>query len=170
MAFTPEDGTGLADANALADVAFADGYFTERGIAAWTGSDTLKEQALVRATDYIETRWGNRGKFKGCVQFPDTPQALSFPRTGIGSDGAVPIGVRKAAAEYALRALTVTLAPDPVTQPNGQTVAMTRRKLGPLETEVRYHEAGSVAVLKPYPAADMLLRPYLLLTGGLLRT
>lgn len=162
MAFTPEDGTGLADANSLAAVAFADAYFAERGVAAWTGTDTVKEQALVRATDYVESRWGKRGRFKGEPQFPDVPQALSFPRTGIGSDGVVPQDVQKAVAEYALRALSGTLAPDPVVTV-GPAVESVRQKVGPIETETRYGNAGSVSSVefKPYPAADLLLRPYL---------
>ena len=166
MAFTPEDGTGLANANALIDVAFADAYFAERGVAAWTGDDTAKQQAIVRATDYVETRWGQRGRFKGAVQFPDTPQALSFPRLYIGSDGAVPVAVQKAVAEYSLRALTATLAPDPVAA-TGAQVEVVRKKLGPLETETRYSNGGntSAVIFKPYPAADLLLKPYILGVG-----
>ena len=57
MAFVVEDGTGLENANSFCSVAFADSYFSDRGIAAWTGSNTVKEQALVRATDYISNRF-----------------------------------------------------------------------------------------------------------------
>ena len=164
MAFVAENGTGLASANSLATVEFADDYFEERGIAAWTGDDTAKEQALVRATDYVETRW--RARFKGSRQFPDTPQALSFPRLYIGQDGKVPDGIKKAVSEYALRALTAVLLPDPVVTV-GAAVEAVRKKVGPIETETRYSNGGSpgAVVLKPYPAADMLVKPYLLGTG-----
>ena len=167
MAFTPEDGTGLAAANSLATLDYADAYFEERGVTAWTGTDTVKEQALVRATDYMESRWGKRGRFRGQVQFPDTPQALSFPRLYIGHDGAVPDDIKRAVCEYALRTLDGTaLAPDPTTTVGAQ-VELVRKKVGPLETETRYANGGnpSAVVLKPYPAADMLVKPYLLGSG-----
>lgn len=38
----------------------ADAYHLARGNAAWTGSDTLKDQALVRAQDYIRTNYVQR--------------------------------------------------------------------------------------------------------------
>ena len=108
MAFTAEDGTGLADANALCDVTFADAYFEDRRVSAWSGTDAVKEAALIKATDYIESRWGrlarNGGRFLGTLQFPAV-QALSFPRLGIDADDAVPVGVCKAVAEYALSSL-----------------------------------------------------------------
>lgn len=169
MAFVAEDGTGKADANSLCDVAFADAYFLDRAVVAWAAAtNDGKQAALVKATDYIETRWVNR--FRGCVQFPDTPQALSFPRTGIGSDDAVPDRVKKACAEYALRALAgKDLAPDPTVDATGRAVQSTRRKVGPIETETVYSQGTSVQQFKPYPAADTLLRPYLLPGGGLTR-
>lgn len=163
MAFVAEDGTGLADANSLCSVAYADAYFADRGVAAWTGSNTVKEQKLVAATDYIETRWGQR--FRGAVQFPDTPQALSFPRTGIQSDDAVPVPIQKACAEYALRALSGALAPDPTVDASGRPVAMKRSKVGPIETEVAYAEGTRVNEFKPYPMADALVAPYLRAAG-----
>lgn len=167
MAFLAEDGTGLAAANALCAVAFADEYFTDRGVTSWTGASSAKEAALIRATDYVETRWGKR--FKGRVQFPDTPQALSFPRLGIDSDGAVPVAIQKAVAEYALRALSGTaLAPDPVYDTSGRQSVMTRKKVGPIETEQQYTAGASAVLFRPYPMADALVRP-LLAYDGLVR-
>lgn len=167
MAFTVEDGTGKADANAYIAVADVDAYFTLRGITAWTGSNTVKEQAIVRATDYIETRWGPR--FLGIPEFPDTPQALSFPRlyifdrSGLQIEG-VPDKLKKATAEYALRALTATLMPDPEVADSGAMVIGNRQKIGPIETEVTYAASMGVRTLKAYPAADKLL--YELVTSG----
>lgn len=39
------------------DVSGADAYHTARGNAAWTGSATVKGQALTRAQDYIRTSY-----------------------------------------------------------------------------------------------------------------
>lgn len=165
MAFVPEDGTGLVDANALADVAFADAYFTDRAVAAWTGEDGAKQAALIKATDYVEGRWSAR--FAGAEQFPDNPQALSYPRTGIGWDGAVPTGIQRAVCEYALRALSKPLAPDPKVDASGFPVQGSRKKVGPIETETTYVAGVTTPnAFVPYPAADMLIKPFLTSSGG----
>lgn len=157
MAFTVEDGTGLEDANSYASVAFADTYFADRAVTTWTGDADAKQAALIKATDYIDFRWG--GRFLGAQQFVDTPQALQFPRTGndlngYAMDDTVPVALQKACVEYALRALTNPLAPDPT---NDVAVTHMRRKVGPIETENTYSQQSQTGI-KPYPAADMLLR------------
>lgn len=163
MAFTVEDGTGVADANAYIDTAFADSYFADRGVTGWTGSDTVKKQAIVKATDYIETRWGD--KFKGRPEFLDPRQPLGFPRlylydrAGQAVEG-IPDKLKKATAEYALRALSGELMPDPTTDASGAMVIGNRQKVGPIETEVTYSASMGVGQLKPYPAADRLLSEY----------
>jgi hypothetical protein len=152
MSFTVEDGTGLENANALIDVAFADAYFTDRGIAAWTGdTETVKKPAIVRATDYLN----NRFKFLGTKYKEE--QALEFPRVYDG-DPQMPVKMKQAVAEYALRALTTVLAPDPTVDATGGKVVEKKEKVGPIEESTRYEEGVSIALLKPYPAADMLLR------------
>lgn len=172
MAFVAEDGTGKADANALTDVAFADAYFSDRGVTGWTGLPTpRKQQCLILATDYVESRWA--AKFKGERQFTADPaQALSFPRLCIGSDGAVPVAIQKAVAEYALRANTASLAPDPTVDASGRLAIGVRSKLGPIEDETQFASEGPLArpqLLRSYPAADMLVRPYLRVTSGVIR-
>lgn len=175
MAFVAEDGTGLANANSLCDLAFADAYFTDRAIVAWTAStvtDEAKQSALIRATDYVEGRWANR--FIGEAQFD--AQALSFPRTGIlignvSADGTVPDGIKKAVSEYAVRALSASLAPDPVVDSSGLLIAGVREKVGPIETETRYQTGVyySNGTFRPYPAADMLIKPFVYRAGGVYR-
>lgn len=165
MSFVPEDGTGLANANSYVDTPFADSYFADRGITAWTGDIPTKQTALVRATDYIE----NRFRFKGDPVFDEasaTPQALHFPIVddNTGLPATMPSKLLKAVCEYALRALTTTLAPDPTTDASGQRVASSMQKVGPLEETTTYVPGGTIFVFKPYPAADMLLRD-LIITG-----
>lgn len=170
MAFVVEDGTGLPNANSLCSVAFADEYFADRGVSTWTGSDSVKQSALIRATDYIESRWS--GRFSGERQFTADPaQALSFPRTctDAAAEGEVPDGIKKATSEYALRTLGGdTLAPDPTTNASGLQLSGFKEKVGPLETEEQYRP-GSPAVYKSYPAADALVRPFLVRASGLVR-
>lgn len=152
MAFVVEDGTGKQDANSYADVSFADAYFSERGVAAWTGDAGVKQQALIKATDYIDLRFSVW--FKGVVLNPD--QALSFPRTGILGVSGVPVRLAKAACEYALRALSAELTSDPVVDDSCLQVASKTEKIGPI-TETTDFVAGARRIFKPYPAADMLI-------------
>lgn len=152
MAFTLEDGTGLEDSNALISVAFADEYHTDRGNTGWTGATGVKEAAIIRATDYL----CNRFTFLGDKYNED--QALEFPRVYEDEEEAeMPVKMQQAVAEYALRALSAALAPDPTTDDTGGRVTMKREKVGPIEEETHYSDS-SVSLLKPYPAADMLLR------------
>lgn len=167
MPFVVEDGTGLEDATAFASIAFVNEYFTDRGITTWTGADTLKQQYIIRATDYIVSRFGRR--FKGSEEFPDV-QALPFPRTGDDAVEGMPLTLLKATAEYANRARVAPLAPDPVMDASGRTVTGKRSKVGPIETETQYSQNGSsIALLRPYPAADMLMVPLLRRIAGVIR-
>jgi len=77
MAFTVEDGSGLAGANSYVSVADSDTYFTDRNNTTWTGStDAAKQAALVKATQFVDSM----------VDFVGTKnsgtQALKWPRTG----------------------------------------------------------------------------------------
>ena len=155
MAFVVEDGTGLENSNALISVAFAASYFTDRGgNSVWTASsEPQKQAAIVQATDYICSRF----RFKGS-KYKDE-QALEWPRVFCDSeDPQMPANLLKAVAEYAVRARTAPLAPDPTVDATGGTVISKKEKVGPLEEETRYSEAFAVRTFTPYPAADMLLR------------
>ena len=64
MSIVVEDGTGKTDANSFASVGYADTYFGDRQIDAWTSlTSPVKEAALIKATDYI-TVWFS-SQFKG---------------------------------------------------------------------------------------------------------
>lgn len=158
MAFVPEDGSGLPNSNSYIDVAYADAYFADRLITAWSSlTNPAKQAALIAATDYIDFRWG--GYFKGCRETEN--QALEFPRTPwVG----IPTNLKKATAEYALRASSAPLAPDPVQDPSGYQVSRRMEKVGPIEERTDFAFLGPGAVrqlLKPYPAADLLLRQFI---------
>lgn len=73
-----EDGTGLPNADSYVAVAFADDYFSARGVSEWSAlTTTKKEQALIKATDFIDNvfQWYGKKEFK--------EQALRFPRVNI---------------------------------------------------------------------------------------
>lgn len=158
MAFVVEDGTGLQASTAYIEVAFADDYFADRNVTLWSSYSQLeKEAAIIAATDYVDARWGSL--FKGQVIFLD--QALLFPRSAF--DG-IPTLLKKAVAEYALRAASAPLAPDPEQDPSGYQVSRKMEKVGPIEERTDFAFMGPGAsrrILRSYPAADMLLHSLL---------
>lgn len=185
MAFVVEDGTGLADANAYASVESVDDYHSDRGNTKWTGADAAKEAAIIRATDYLDQRFGNL--FRGSKG--TDAQALEWPRYDARSDNGyyyegVPVNLAKAVAEYALRALlSNVLAPDPSalnpsqsmvagvsngTAGSGGPITSTQKVIGPIEIKTEYadpskgrtfHSTGIVSgqSLPEYPTADLYL-------------
>lgn len=114
MAFTVEDGTGLAGANSFAAVATADTYWADRGNTVWSGaSPAQRQQALVRSTDYIK----NQKRYRWSGAKLTYAQPLPFPREGaVEQDGlsvpnnVVPLGVVEACCYLALVALADILA------------------------------------------------------------
>jgi hypothetical protein len=79
MAFIVETSTGYnytPGANSYASDTEATAYFSERGNPEWTGSATVKQAALIRATAYIDARYGEL--FKG--RKVNALQPLAWPR------------------------------------------------------------------------------------------
>lgn len=160
MALVHEDGTGKSDAESYISLADATTRHTNFGNAAWAAaaSDAVREQALRKATAFMEQayrdRWtGNRHTVE---------QALSWPRNSVVIDGfivvdsdVVPADVANACADLALRALSEDLNAD-------LERAIVREKVGPLETE--YDRASPQA--KRFRAVDMMLAPYLMGSGA----
>lgn len=101
------------------------------------------------------------------------PQVLEFPRqylydrAGIRVD-AVPVKLQEATCEYAFRANSTTLAPDPTVDSSGLRVTGRKKKVGPIETDIQYAEEQMPVITKPYPAADRLLQEYMSI-GGIIR-
>lgn len=174
MAFTVEDGTQIIAANAYATVAAVDAYLVDRGREAennWHGiTSTVKEIAIVKATDYIEKRWGPR--FRGTRKGSTAVQGLEWPRTGAFdrngfeyADDEIPAKLIQATAEYAVRAAAGVLLADP--QAIGETairdIKRKTEKVGPIEDTTEYFGAGEATIsglspdVTPYPAADLLM-------------
>lgn len=142
MAVTERVTVDDTDGNVLATLVFADAYFLERAITAWTGADAVKEAALVRATDFIDMRFDQRW----------TDETLALEE--------VPVKIQRACCEYALRALSAVLAPDPVVDDSGATVVTIASELGPLKERFQVLDTGVPALIRSYPAADLLILPY----------
>jgi hypothetical protein len=161
MAFTVESGAGDAGSNAYMSAADVTTHHTDRGNSAWNDfTQPEQEAAIIRASDYIDKRFGRR--FRGLRKTKG--QGLEWPRTdAIDNDGYLidnlPPQLTKACAEYAIRAaICQTLAPDapipvpkqdltdssgerPEQEASGQ-ITRTKDKVGPLEEE-RWYETTS---------------------------
>ena len=111
---TVETGSNVTGANSFISLDDADTYFENRGDTTWSAaSDGSKEEALVRAVDYMDSlRW------KGYRT--NETQPLCWPRSGVkDKDGYsididdIPQAVKDAQCEAAKRELTSgTLQPD----------------------------------------------------------
>lgn len=166
MALVVENGAGIAGAESYISVADATAYHAARGNAAWAAlaSDTVREQALRRATDYLgqiyRDRWsGYRVNSEQALDWP----RYEAPRRDLPGDAyyayyasdAVPIEVVRACADLALRAAAGELVED-----EDQRIA----SVSAGSVNVTF-QAGS-SPRKRYPAIDGLLMPVLRSGGG----
>lgn len=163
MPLVVEDGSARADAEAYITVAEATAYFAARGNAAWAAiaSDTIREQLLRTAADYMQQAYRSRWVASRVT----ATQALDWPRawvklpdapSGYGAwaafvpNNVVPVEVKRANAELALIASTGALAPN-------LTRSKLRTKVGPIEVE---YDKGAPEYTR-FRSVDMLLAPYL---------
>ena len=166
MAIVVEDDTGKSDAQSYLSVADADAYFTARNITAWSGTDEVKEAALIAATEYIDLRWGKQ--LKGELEFRDT-QSLLFPRLNVYDEQrrpltGIPERLERATAEYALISLSQALMPNPTVEDNGKILIEQSDGTGPL-TETKKYLSGFLAT-RPYPKPDSLMSCFVASGGG----
>lgn len=170
MNFIVEDGSNVPNANAYTTVEFADAYFDDRGIVAWDNLTTLeKQQRIVVATQYIDTRW--YGQFKGDEFYEN--QALQFPRdfwTTKVTDPVteevtvvpiMPIPLLQACCEYAIavNSETMSLAGNFETSETGGAIKRKKEQVGTLQTDTEYFSKGTElgSVWAVYTIADNLM-------------
>lgn len=158
MPFTPEDGTGLADANSYATEAEADDYFEDRGQTTAWDAITDKEGALVRGSSYIEAMYGSR--WPG-TRLNGRGQALGWPREdGLDQSGeeiaenAVPVEVKYAAFEAALRE---GASPGSLTPDYASSARVTHERVDVLE--VSYSDSSTANTRPIITMIDELLAP-----------
>ena len=148
-----ENGDGVVGANSYASVFFADEYFGARGNDAWVGTIRQKEAALIKASDYIDLRWGSMA---GGAQLNEE-QGLVWPRCSKG----LPKAIRKACAEYAVIALSQTLAPIPRVDDSGAKTIVTSKEVGPLKQSFAQvtgqTKSGIASMYREYPIPDGMM-------------
>lgn len=163
MTITVEDGSGSTTADAYVSLVDAAAYHTARGNSAWTGTDAVKEQAIVRATTYMEQKYGLR--WAGYRK--TSTQALSWPRQFVPipnmlipeyvTDTSIPVEIQNACAILALKALSAALIADEERAVISESVSGA--------VSVTYSEFASQQ--KVYPEITLLLNKYLAASSGL---
>ncbi len=165
MAFLVETGPGTPGANAYDTVANIDTFHADQGMTEWTNFTTPeKQQAIVRASFYIDKRFGRRfvGVRSTKGQGLEWPRLSAFDQDGflLSDVDAIPRQLLKAVAEYAVRAAVCgILAPDPplpvpkqdptdmANRPEqAETGQLTRKreKVGPLEEDKWFETTSQV--------------------------
>lgn len=148
MAFLVEDGTGLEGANSYDSVADFKTYHEDRGNNLKDPSDVdfpddAIQQALIRASDYLDKRFAAR--YRGFREKKN--QGLEWPRLSAFDNSdylysdvqRIPVNLKRACDEYALRALRLNpLAPDPTLpfQDRGESVGQTDQNEGTATGEI----------------------------------
>lgn len=152
---------------------YADSFYVERGF----GTDLLfvsdlygLDALLVTCSTTISGALWFFPAFQGGA-YGGLSQALSFPRINLYTrDGrsvkGVPEKLKQAVCEYALRASTAELLPDPGIATGG--VKRSYEKLGPIEEEIEYQD-GAVPSAPSYPAVDSMLKEFFSSGGGVYR-
>lgn len=182
MAFTPEDGTGVANANAYADVPAIDAYWADRGGQSdWDAAVTAaKQAAIVKATDYLDAVFGRRwkGRKETDAQGLEWPRSSAYDADGYALEG-VPAQLVKSLGELAALAVVQDLAPYPPAATSsgapaavGVIVRKRERVEGAVEEETEYAAptaVGSPYAVPAYPLAERMLAELLTAKGRVIR-
>lgn len=153
MPLVVETGTGLSAAESYASVSEADARHVSLGNANWAALIvSKKEEALRLATNYMVQAY----RLRWAGQRVNDVQTLDWPRSDVIVDGfgvasnIVPMDVKKACIDLALKASSSDLNPD-------LERAAIREKVGPLETEYSEYSPQQIR----YRAIDQMLAPFL---------
>ncbi len=155
-----EDGTGVANANTYADLAYARAFATNTGLVGLPTDDEAAKAALLRAMAYIESR-----PYQG---YPSSAtQALVWPRKGVLYSGYqlldnyIPEPIKKAQVVAAtLIGNGIELLPTV----SGQFV--TEETVGPITTKYSDEYLASSTGLTVFSEIDVYLNPFCNIAGG----
>jgi hypothetical protein len=158
MALVVEDGTGKTDAETYISQADATTYHaTYTGSAEWVAaSSAAKDMALRKATIYLDLHYARRWRGSRTNE----TQALAWPRSGVWDDDVIevdddviPVNLKRACAEVALRVILGDDLQAPVTEPGdviSESVAV-----GPISESKTY--SGPVHHDYEYPKIEAMI-------------
>lgn len=150
MAFTVQDDNGSVDnANSYVSVADFESYCSDRGYDLSSYTTIGKQQALVKATDYIDGRY----QYKG-YQISST-QGTKFPRSFNGLAYVIPDDIKKAQYEAAFWSIQGNdLFSNATYQGN---LSAEKKKVDVLEVEYKYNYSGTGGYSSLPFVTDLLL-------------
>lgn len=151
-----DDGT-VADANAYITLAYFRSYHLSLGRDTATNLDPAVEAAIARATMFLDARHRFIGERKNLGQLTQWPRINVYNNENRAVYG-IPEAVRRATAEYALRALVQDLMPDPTREVSGRKIRSFTNVIGPITQTKNYGDYGNSYDMPLYPLADNLLR------------
>lgn len=167
MAFTLQTDAGnVPGANAYIDAAYFKSYHKDRGNDYTAGTSEI-QQAIVRASDYLDYRFAYVGERLRSTQTTEWPRngAIDADRESVNG---IPEEMKEACAEYAFLDLSgTTLMPTPTRDTSGRAVKSQTKKVGPITKTVEFAGGGSNLSLPEIPVADQrLIRRGLVVRGG----
>lgn len=170
MTLIVEDGTGLTNSNGYISLAGFKAYHLDRENSLGTYTDPQISSAIVRASDYMDRRFGPR--FVGYVS--TVLQAMQWPRKeAFYRDNRpallVPVTISLACAEYGLRALAANLSPDPTYDSSNALIKESDQHVGPIVDHVVFGYNGVKVNFHAYPIADALINQLTVPQGQLAR-
>ncbi len=174
---------GGSAANSYATAAQADAYAADQWYGAtWLALDAAaKDQALIAATNGLETVPWNGTRCSPSTDDAETHQSLAWPRSGVTCDGvaaactAIPKGVLQALYLLAYQLSQDTDALQPVApSAAGPNTYVSSQKLGDLEISFDAYpnssddckSCGDPTVIKAYPWLKDMLKCWSSLSSG----
>jgi hypothetical protein len=173
MALTVQTSRGDVDsANSYAGLELMKSYHADRGVSLAPFTDDLLSQALVNATDFLDSRYSFIGSPLRAQQGTQCPRYLTdrtaehFLRDFSTLEPAYLLttpqwtALVRACCMLAYRHLKKPggLIPDPTFDATGQKVAKKTTKAGPIETTVEYQDGSGATAVPSYPAVDLMLK------------
>ncbi|MCK9569018.1 hypothetical protein M0R72_08760 [Candidatus Pacearchaeota archaeon] len=146
-----------ADANAYISVAFFRQYCEDRGYTL-TALDAAIQVAIVKATDFMDTRWTYAGLKYAEDQSTECPRQGVINSAGYWVSG-FPLAFQQACAEYSRAALSADLMPSPTVDDSRLKVKEISKSVGgAVSKRIVFMGGGGHYQWPTYPLADRMMR------------
>lgn len=160
MAFIVQTDSGtVSNANSYITVDEFKNYHKDRGNEITVGTGDI-QKAIVKATDYLDTRFRYVGERLNRPQATEWPRLNAFDIDETLING-IPIEVKEATAEYGLQALNGDLYITPTQEATGQTLRREENQVtvdGVKRAKEFFRGANTGFHLPKVPVADQKLR------------
>lgn len=163
---TIEDGSIVANADSVVDIADVTTYAARYGSTWNTSSSLLNEQAILRAMLYLESF---EDEFKG--ERVSEAQELSWPRayvenfrgSGYLASDSIPKGIKNAVCEAAIIEMATpgTLLASSISATASQTVKRLFQKVDVIEKETEYFEGAATSKDDRFEKITAWLEPFI---------